>query len=122
MWSASKRREKHIARGLHFHFGGTPLALDYQLFVQSKPGYDSMNDVVPSFTSFYQKCSARREGSLAMLSATWRAPPAMRSHGSCCYTSTSGGSLSPSHRISRPYRDRHFGRCQPTLHCDVDVP
>jgi hypothetical protein len=53
---------KHIARGLHFHFGGTPLPTDYQLFVQSKPGYDAMDHMVPSFTSFYQKCSAKREG------------------------------------------------------------
>lgn len=53
---------KHIARGLHFHFGGQPLPQDYQFLVQSKPGYDSMDHVVPSFTSFYQKCSARREG------------------------------------------------------------
>jgi hypothetical protein len=53
---------KHIARGLHYHFGGSPLPLDYKLFVQSKPGYDSIDHVVPSFISFYEKCSARREG------------------------------------------------------------
>jgi hypothetical protein len=38
---------KHIARGLYFHFGGAPLPLDYRLFVQSKPGYDAMDHVVP---------------------------------------------------------------------------
>jgi hypothetical protein len=53
---------KHIARGLHFHFGGSPLPADYKLFVQSKPGYDSMDHVVPSFTHFYGKCSAQRHG------------------------------------------------------------
>ena len=36
--------------------------MDYHLFVQSKPGYDAMGHMVPSFTSFYQKCSAKRDG------------------------------------------------------------
>jgi hypothetical protein len=53
---------EHIARGLHFHFGGSPLPVDYKVFVQSKPGYDSMDHVVPSFASFYIKCSAQRHG------------------------------------------------------------
>lgn len=53
---------KHIARGLHFSFCGQPLPLDYKLFVHSKPGYDSIDFFVPQFTSFYEKCSAHRQG------------------------------------------------------------
>lgn len=53
---------KHIARGLHFSFCGQPLPLDYQLYVDSKPGYDSFDFFVPHFESFYAKCSAHRDG------------------------------------------------------------
>jgi hypothetical protein len=48
---------KHIARGLHFSFCDRPLRLDYKLFVQSKPGYDSIDFVIPAFAAFYEKCS-----------------------------------------------------------------
>jgi hypothetical protein len=53
---------RHIARGLHFSFCGEPLPQDYKLFVHSKPGYDSIDFFMPEFTSFYDKCSAHRQG------------------------------------------------------------
>jgi hypothetical protein len=54
----------HIARGLHFSFGGDPLPLDYRLIVRSKPGYDEMDFFIPQFVKFYDKCEAHRDGSV----------------------------------------------------------
>lgn len=55
---------KHIMLGMHFHFAKQPLPKDYQIYVYSKPGYDSIDFITEHLASLYGKAGARRDGAI----------------------------------------------------------
>ena len=55
---------ERFARGLYFYLVREPLPRDSQVWVYSKPGYNSIDFIVPNFNTILEKCGDRTQGQI----------------------------------------------------------
>lgn len=55
---------ERFARGFYFYLVHQPLPRDFKVWVCSKPGYNSIDFIVPSFNAILEKCGDRTHGQI----------------------------------------------------------
>ena len=53
---------KRFARGMYYYLAGTPIPREWEVHVLSKPGYNSVDFIVPNFNAIMDKCGDRAQG------------------------------------------------------------
>jgi hypothetical protein len=55
---------ERFGRGIYYHLTGTRVPEEWQVYVFSKPGYDSIDFIVPNFNAIMDKCGDHTQGSI----------------------------------------------------------